>query len=129
MKKLNTIITVCFVITFASVGYFTHTPEYIKISSPVPAIEEQKNHFKLPLPGGIIGEEKSGGGIKSLPAPPPPKHAPAPEHTAMIKDDSLLKNEYTRTVILGVIGWVVKNICALLLGLLKKLSFIKSLGW
>lgn len=147
MKALSTIITVCFVVIFSGIAYFTTEPKIVV--SPSVAVAPEPNItkiFPLPPPGGIVREEGSGG-YKSLPtkeprveekkpytepAPPPPpkeiKPIPVPEHTAMVKDD-ITNNEYFRGAVGAVIGWIVKNICEILLGLIKKLSFIKNLGW
>jgi hypothetical protein len=91
-----------------------------KKPTKVPRQEEKKPYVEPVVP-------------KAEPAPPPPpkeaKPIPVPEHTAMIQDNSITKNEYVRGAVGAVLGWVVKNMCELLLGLVKKLSFIKSLGW
>jgi hypothetical protein len=144
MKKLNTIITMCFVLVFSGAAFFTTAFPVSKTGSDSmgiggPAVDPgdisaMKKHFPIPTPGEI--GEKSGPGYKSLPTKEPrveekkpyTEPAPLPPPVAMVEKDSLdslldrylNRNEYTRTAAGAVIGWAVKHLCEMLFGLVKR---------
>lgn len=100
MKVLNSIITVCFITIFAGLFFFTSdnvmTDKMVIAPAPVPSDPDLSESKQME---------------KRVPVAPP---------MAMVQEDSLLKNEYTRGAIGAALGWVVKGICEFMLGLLKK---------
>lgn len=124
---------------FAGAAFLTTEPAKIIIdpgtvvAPPPPDLGTIKKHFPVPTPNSNGTFEKSGPGYKSLPAKEPrvaeKKPVPVPPAAAVIQEKSLTENEYFRGGVGAVIGWLVKSICEILLGLIKKLSFIKNLGW
>jgi hypothetical protein len=131
MKKLNTIITACFIVVFSGAAFFTTEPVKTIVAPPAVSVPPSGDTIIKSKPGYKSLPNDLGGPDFKIPTPgkvePTPKPVPVPPQSAVIKTKDLSKNEYVRGAIGAVIGWAVKGLCEFLYNIIVPiLLFLKE---